>query len=230
MTQRARVTQALSGGWGVILACVMIFAILAAGVEMDGVVVSTDRNVARYAFEDTSASLKDAAEVVTLFGSEGVWVVGLSMGALLIVRRRWPELATGLGAVAGGKLVNVALKELFARPRPIYEGQIVSENAYSFPSGHAMMSLIAYGLLVVLLLRWGVPDRWRSPLIAGVSVLVILIGASRMVLGVHYLTDVVGGFAAGAAWLGVWVLALRGMDRRLAVAGRAPLGEPASDR
>ena len=98
-------------------------------------------------------------------------------------------------------MLNEPPKELFARPRPYFEHPLVLETSYSFPSGHATMSLIFYGMLAyfcVLALRtW----RARTAVIFGASLLVLLIGFSRIYLGVHYFSDVVAGFASGGIWL-----------------------------
>ncbi len=111
----------------------------------------------------------------------------------LLVRRSWSALAAWLVAVLGGEALNLLLKDLFARPRPHFEHPLVVEASYGFPSGQAMGSLFA-------ILTWTGRGK-RGVSVGGAAVLVILIGFARVYLGAHYLSDVVGGFVAGGAWL-----------------------------
>ncbi|MBD2843774.1 phosphatase PAP2 family protein [Paenibacillus sp. IB182496] len=133
------------------------------------------------------------------------WVqVGLLLGSVALLLRtghkaRALVLTVCLG---GGWLLNYALKALFQRSRPALE-RLVEAGGYSFPSGHAMVSMCFYGMLGYL--AWG---AWRSRdraygalFFAAGLLLAGLIGFSRIYLGVHYASDVVAGFAAGGTWL-----------------------------
>ena len=114
----------------------------------------------------------------------------------------------------GGETVNLLLKGLFAQPRPHFKHPLVVETSYSFPSGQAMESMVVYGMLAyfaVLTLRGG---GKRAALIGGASVLVILIEFSRIYLGAHYVSDVVGGFVAGGVWLSVVITGWQTVRRR----------------
>jgi undecaprenyl-diphosphatase len=127
--------------------------------------------------------------------------LGGIVAAILAWGRRWVFLGSWLAAVAGSAVLNHLLKVLFARPRPHFEHPLLVETSYSFPSGHAMESFVVYGMLAyfaVLALR-----SWESRVAAvfGAALLVVLIGFSRMYLGVHYLSDVLAGYAAGGVWL-----------------------------
>jgi len=113
----------------------------------------------------------------------------------------WILLWTWLATVAGSALLNWLLKDFFQRPRPHFAHPLLVETSYSFPSGHAMESFVAYGMLAyfaVLALR-----TWeaRVGVVCGAALLVVLIGFSRMYLGVHYFSDVIAGYAAGGVWL-----------------------------
>ena len=131
------------------------------------------------------------------------------------MHRHWSALAAWLVAVLGGEGLNLLLKDLFARPRPHFEHPFVAETSHSFPSGQAMESLVAYGmlsyLLAVLILRGRAK---RAVAVGGAAVLVILIGFSRVYLGAHYPSDVVGGFAAGGAWLSAVITGWEAIRRR----------------
>lgn len=128
-------------------------------------------------------------------------------GALYFGRRHTMESATVLLTLAGGWVLDEILKAAFRRPRP--EGlRMVPVSGWSFPSGHSMVAFAFYGLLGYLL--W-VNLRGKKRRIAGVAgalLLAVLIGISRIYLGVHYPSDVVAGFAAGGFWATACVLGL----------------------
>jgi len=138
-------------------------------------------------------------------------VIGVALALLL--RRRWLELATWLVATAGNGLLNRALKLSFERARPLYDHGLVIEPSYSFPSGHASGSLAVYGMLTWLLLRW-LPTSARLPLLLATTTLILLIGFSRVLLQVHYFSDVIAGFASSAAWLSLCIVAAERLRRQ----------------
>jgi undecaprenyl-diphosphatase len=179
----------------------------------DNPLVQSDRDAARYFRDHSSAALHDLFEIVTWFGSPGLWVAGAGAGAILVARRWWADLLTGAVLIGAGKLLNVWLKELIARERPLGGVLVGGHESYSFPSGHAMMSLLLYGYLAILLWRAYDTRRARARIGMGAIMLVALIGMSRIYLGVHYPSDVLGGYVMGGAWLS---LCLAG---RYAIAG-----------
>jgi undecaprenyl-diphosphatase len=140
-------------------------------------------------------------------------LLGLLVATIYGVRRQWLHLGTWLTALAGSEVLDLLLKQLVARPRPFFVDPLLLETSYSFPSGHAMASLVVYGMLAyfcTLVLRsW----RARMAIVFGAALLVLLIGFSRMYLGVHYFSDVVAGFAAGGVWLSSCITAM-GLIRR----------------
>lgn len=114
--------------------------------------------------------------------------------------RRFLEAAGLMLCLAGGTVLNILLKYLFERSRPdLY--RVVVEVGYSFPSGHAMVSLCFYGMLTFFLLRSVKSDAGRLVVLTGAILLVSAIGISRIYLGVHYPTDILAGYAAGGMWL-----------------------------
>lgn len=100
----------------------------------------------------------------------------------------------------GGAALNSLLKHLFVRTRPDLF-RVVEATGYSFPSGHAMVSLCFYGMLAFFIVRNIKSLRWRLVIISLAVLLVVAIGISRIYLGVHYPTDVIAGYTAGAMWL-----------------------------
>ena len=195
--------------------CLWLFGGLAEDVVTSDPIVRVDRSVADYLHSSATPPLTTFFLVVTAFGSiVAVGLLGVLVAAFFAWGRRWLYLGTWLAAVGGSAVLNQLLKALFARPRPFFEHPLLVEISYSFPSGHAMESLVAYGMLAyfaVLALRtW----KWRVAVVLAAALLVVLIGLSRMYLGVHYLSDVVAGYAAGGLWLSALITATETVRRR----------------
>ncbi|GAB3516657.1 phosphatase PAP2 family protein [Pseudoxanthomonas daejeonensis] len=126
----------------------------------------------------------------------GVIPVDILLSLALLAFRRWREAVFAIAAFAGSALLNVATKHYFQRARPSLWESIAPETTFSFPSGHAMGSMTLAAVLV--LLAWH--TRWRWPVLVLAVVFTGLVGVSRLYLGVHYPSDVLGGWAAGLAW------------------------------
>lgn len=100
-------------------------------------------------------------------------------------------------------LLNVVLKELVQRPRPEHIN-LVTETGFSFPSGHSMVAMAFFGLLVWLVWKYEKDRTMRFACCAGFSLVILLIGISRIYLGVHYASDVLAGFCISLAWLALY--------------------------
>ncbi len=152
---------------------------------------------------------------ISLLGSPLAWSgVSLLVLALLLLRRRYLLAAGWAAAIAGGGLLDLALKVLVHRPRPIFPDTFASVPGWSFPSGHSMGSVVGYGMLAYLVLLRVRQPRVRAAIMAGAGALMVLVGLSRMYLGVHYFSDVVGGFAVGIVWLSACITGLEVARRR----------------
>lgn len=117
-------------------------------------------------------------------------------------------------AVPGGALVNVIVKHVIHRHRPQFSDPILVLTSYSFPSGHALGSSVLYGILAAMLV-WHVRDwRWRALALVAATMVIALIGFSRIYLGVHYLSDVIAGYLEGVVWLGACIAAVAALRRR----------------
>jgi undecaprenyl-diphosphatase len=152
--------------------------------------------------------LTDLAKVVTELGSWAV-VAPLSVvaGGVLAWRRRWPELAVLVGASVIILIGVPAIKEIVDRPRP--EGGLVDAANSSYPSGHAAHAVFYAWLALVVAVRVRPGWRYGTALIVTGFVLTVSVGLSRVYLGVHYLSDVSGGWALGvSAYAGCAAIAL----------------------
>ncbi|MBK8175032.1 MAG: phosphatase PAP2 family protein [Rhodospirillales bacterium] len=150
-----------------------------------------------------------ARDITSLGGYAVLTLVALAaIGFLFVVRKRQAALLVFF-CVGGGMLLSTVLKKAFDRPRPELVPHAVEVFTLSFPSGHAMLSAATYLTLGALLAR--VQPQWRikAYLLVSAVVLTVLIGCSRVYLGVHWPTDVLAGWCAGSAWaIACWLVAL----------------------
>ena len=143
--------------------------------------------------------LVDLTKTVTFFGSSQLLTpLVVACVVLLVLRRMWRQACVvGLVAVATSLIVT-GLKVAFARPRPVFTEQAVHAGGYAFPSGHAADSTAVYGILLIVGLPF-VAERFRRLCVRVVVGLIAAIGVSRLLLGVHWLTDVIAGVCLGVA-------------------------------
>lgn len=170
--------------------------------------------------------------VVTEAGSTwAVTVVAMLMIPIAILLGPWRHGAIGAVIVGLASLANTLVKAFIARARPDILEPIIVEPGFSFPSGHAVLGMTAWGVVAVLVARSNLPPPLRGVVIAGLAVLVLLIGVSRVYLGVHYPTDVLAGWTAGAVIVYLFARLTRGVSTAPAAAaadeGRAaPRSDP----
>lgn len=196
---------------------VYIFGQIADSVVGHESLATRDMALAVALHQHTQPLLTSAMIVITDLGSYVAVAVGALVVALLAWRRRWADVTLWIAALGGGEALNLALKAIFQRPRPVLPNPLVIETDWGFPSGHVMAAMIVYGALLALLVPLLARRVARIGLTAGLLLLISLIGFSRLYLGVHFLTDVLAGYAAGVAWLALCLSA------RVAVpAWRAP--------
>lgn len=129
------------------------------------------------------------------------WVAPVSamIAVALLLRRHRRLAAVWIIALLGILPINGGLKALFRRVRPLHDHGFIIEPGWSFPSGHAFGAMVFYGMLAYVLLR--LTPRFHRAIIAVTVLLVGVVGISRILLQVHYFSDVLAGYAAGAAWL-----------------------------
>ena len=176
-----------------------------------------DRNVAAWFHERTTPSLTAAMQIVTDLASP-LWVTCMAVVAGLVLWRKqcWYRLLALVLVVPGGMALLPLLKVAFHRRRPSFEDALAIFQGYSFPSGHAMAATLLYGLMAVFAVLAFKAWRWRVGAVLGAFVMVLLIGFSRVYLGAHYLSDVLGAVAAGLAWLALSLTAVDTLRRRRA--------------
>jgi undecaprenyl-diphosphatase len=152
-------------------------------------------------------ALVSVVKAVTWLGSDGVlWtIIGVS-ALFLAFRRRWRLALYLLVAGAGALVMDPILKKLVGRLRPVVAHPVAHGGGNSFPSGHSLGSIVCYGAVFLVFLP-ATRGRWRTVFTTVIVTLVALIGISRILLGVHYLSDVLGGWTLGITWLGLTAFA-----------------------
>lgn len=142
-----------------------------------------------------------ALEITALGNLATLAVLVLAVSVFLWLSHHRISVALLMIAVAGGGILNTLLKEVFDRPRPSVVDQITDVSSQSFPSGHSMAAFIAYASVAYLGGRLEPTPVMRWTTWGFAALLILAVGASRVYLGVHYPSDVVGGYFAGLAWL-----------------------------
>jgi undecaprenyl-diphosphatase len=160
-------------------------------------------------------------KAVTWLGSTGVlWTLIGAAAVVLAIRQRWRLTVYLLVTGAGALVLDPVLKALVGRLRPVVAHPIAYGNGNSFPSGHALGSIVCYGALFLVFLP-AFRGTWRRVFTAVMVTLVAAIGISRLLLGVHYVSDVLGGWSLGITWLGITAFAFE--------LSRQVTGEPVTD-
>ncbi len=150
----------------------------------------------------------------------------LVVAMFFLLRRRWTSMLYILVTVGGGILISGLAKEYFDRPRPdlVPHGSIV--QTASFPSGHSMMAAVAYLTLGVLIARMQ-PRLILKIYVIGISFLItLLVGISRVYMGVHWPTDVAAGWLAGGAWATMCLLVARALEKSGHISAEKPQDDP----
>jgi membrane-associated phospholipid phosphatase len=188
-----------------LIAMILLFVAIAIAIDAEarGLLPGFDAALASHLRARLpDASLRIVATITHLGDLWSVAAASVLVLAVLLLRRH-PSLATSWAiAVAGIVPINSGIKAWFQRPRPLHG--YMTEAGWSFPSGHAFGAMVFYGMLAYVLLRL-TPLRWHRAVVAGAIAMVTIIGVSRILLQVHYLSDVLGGYASGLAWLVVCI-------------------------
>lgn len=202
----------LALGFGAGLLSLYLFADVAEDVKAQES-MWFDNGVLAWLHQFSSPTLDLLARVVSMLGSELLAVFMVVLLLVLGFKRRWGAVVALLLATVGAQLLNDVLKDLFHRTRPAPVEGLIPSQAFSFPSGHAMVSAAFY--LFLAYLAWSaLRGRWRYAAASACLLLVLLIGLARLYLGVHYFTDVVAGYLAGFFWTDSIIISGRLLTRR----------------
>lgn len=204
------------GSLGVSIAAGAMFLWLSSQVMTSETIAAIDAAAFDVAVSIHTPWLTTLVTWITTIGNTSVLtVLSIAVGlwlARLGSRRRLIAFAATM--VLGG-LLNVLLKSSTERPRPGVFEPLVRATGFSFPSGHSMGSMLFFGSLsYVLAVTLETHRGWRVLAVAGCLLCAVAIGLSRVYLGVHYLSDVAGGFSAGICWIGICIAATEAWTAR----------------
>ncbi len=146
--------------------------------------------------------------ITSIHASLPVAMAALAVGIYLWLRREFYWVAAVWLSVYGGMLLNWILKLSFQRARPSFSDPILTLTSYSFPSGHTMMATTLYGVVAAYLVSRTTNLAWRIGIILLAGLMIALVGFSRIYLGAHYLSDVLGAIAEGLAWMSLCLTAV----------------------
>ena len=160
-----------------------------------------DEAVHRAARDYRLAGLTGVFTAATIIGTPvGLGILVIIVSTIFVIQKHWRwSVYLTLPAVGGG-LLNLALKDYFERQRPELSEALRSAHGYSFPSGHAMGAAVVFGAFTYLAWRQPWSQRKRTFAIAVAITMIVIIAASRIYLGVHWISDIAAGISAGALW------------------------------
>ena len=168
----------------------------------EGDTIHVDRPLANWLHERATDPLTDVVRVLTWTGNGGFLAIVVLVATLLLWRHRlFTDAVFVVLAFAGAEAITFGMKQGFRRDRPFFEDPLATASSFSFPSGHALVSLAVYGSLALVVARHLTSRRAAAAVLAMAALWVLAIGFSRLYLGVHFLSDVLAGYSAGAAWL-----------------------------
>ncbi|MER7282568.1 phosphatase PAP2 family protein [Dactylosporangium sp. NPDC000244] len=220
---KATLIRMTSFGVAALLFSLLVIAVRVRWLPLE----SVDRGVANglNTLVAPSAFLVNLMGGISRLGSFGVlsWLIVIA-ATVLLVRRRFRLTGFLLATALGGLVLDPVLKHAVGRLRPVVEQPVAHGGGNSFPSGHSLNSFICYAALLLVFLPALAP-RWRRPVLIAVGAIVVLIGFSRLALGVHFVSDVLGGWSLGVAWVGLCAAAFELWRYERGQSVTAPLAE-----
>lgn len=185
----------------VVVAMLLVATVIAVEVRDAAGLTAFDANLARDLRSNLPLPLLRSVAMVTHAGDPlVVGIATLVVFAILLWRRHFRLAAMWITTLVGTALINSALKAWFQRERPLHDHGFIVEHSYSFPSGHASGSMVFYGMLAYVLLVL-CPPRWHRTIVIAAVAMISIVGISRILLQVHYFSDVMAGYATGMAWV-----------------------------
>lgn len=213
---------------GLVLACLALWGFAAIAESMvEGETRHFDESVLLWLDGYATERLNIVALEVTALGDAAVVIVLVLVTSFVLWLTHHRHLAVTLWiATVGGVLINTVLKLAFNRPRPqVVEWRIDHAGLSSFPSGHATIAAVVYVTLAYVITRLEPTRAMRRATVTVSAILILLIGVSRLYLGVHYPSDVIAGYAVGFAWAAFASLAVEAIRQTRTRTGAAPLTE-----
>jgi len=189
------------GMLAIILTC-WCFNEIAEGIGSQGTLAALDDNAGQFFQRQANPGLTLTAKTISWAGSVAFLSFASFCAVIVFIRNGWRDAILGLAlTMIGGSLLNIVLKHFFARARPAFEKPLVELTTFAFPSGHTMGATLFY-MFMAAVVAYAMKRKSIRILAFSCAMLVVaLIGATRIYLGAHFFTDVLGAIVAGLAWL-----------------------------
>jgi len=199
----------------VLMVSALIFGLIAEDVATADSITVLDAQVSQWFHSRATPQFTRAVLFFThLHSTPGILALSSLMAIYWLRSKAWDWLLTLVLTVPMGMLLNVLLKNIFQRARPVFELPLLTLNTYSFPSGHAAAATLFYGVLAAWFISRTTAWRWRTAIALAAAMMVALVGLSRIYLGIHYLSDVLAAIAASGCWLVFSLTAVETSRRR----------------
>ena len=193
-----------------------LFALVAFGVVTGGGLVSLDMRVTEWLHAHATPALTRIIRVITDAHSMAAISVYTAVLALILAwKRDWLWLWTAVFTVSGGLLINWLLKQTFQRARPTLDDPLLTLETYSFPSAHTAGATLFYGVLAAYLISRCDNGAAKTGVAVAAVCFIALVGFSRVYLGVHFTSDVIGAACASAAWLAFCLAGMQAYEKRI---------------
>ncbi|MEJ2050383.1 MAG: phosphatase PAP2 family protein [Calditrichota bacterium] len=159
-------------------------------------------------------------KIITRFGGGLIILIGSIFSVIyFFLHRKFADLVIYLATIIGGSVLVLVLKNAIHRPRPVVLVPLLHVQGWSFPSGHALMSVIFWGIITYFLIRYQNSWKIRAFFVVALGFLISLISFSRLYLEVHYLSDIIGGIVGGLIWLTFTITGLEVYQRKFPKTG-----------
>ncbi len=184
--------------WLILFICIIAFLAIAESVWNKEIIVIDIIGYKVISNLLISDLVTPIAKIITNFGG-AICLSLIAIISLITIKNKKIGISVCLNLIIATAL-NILLKNILQRPRPI-EFRLINETGYSFPSGHSMISMAFYGFIIYLIYKYVKNKKIKYTLITVLSILIFSIGISRIYLGVHYTSDVLGGFLISISYL-----------------------------
>lgn len=193
----------------IFLISLLIFVGVSFLVYKNSAISDIEVNIIKFIQSSLKGIALSIPKTITYFGHEKYWLYTvIFVSGMLFAHKRFVSLAIFALSLPCSEYIYSFFKSLIERPRPPIDLRLIEVGKYSFPSGHSTLSMVTYGLLIYFVCKYVQNRILKGILITILSLLIISIGFTRVWLGVHFPTDVIGGFALGLCivFLCIWVL------------------------
>ncbi len=193
-------------GFVVIIGAGFLFGAIAGEIGAHERLAYVDQTFSDAVQRSTPESVRRAFGWITHLGDPlTLWMLCVAGAAALFARGERLLALAFVAAIAGNALLNITLKGVFERIRPLQDPALTPFDGFSFPSGHSSGAVAAYGMLAYVLMRT-TPRGWHLPWVLLAATMAYSVGSSRVFVHAHFATDVVAGFASGTAWLAICII------------------------